>query len=149
MVSEDGKTGWHRTIAEGWRRLWPLTHSDLSRTGDDLRRDADAIESGWLYKQVLVSMYVFEQSSLISFTPPLGCVYTTRWCSVHYILIVPYLGAEISLLRLLCFNQLMGDMWGDNFADLTWCSRGYVRLIMHPLALGNSTFIRTDAALIK
>lgn len=64
-------------------------------------------------------MYVFEQSSLISFTPPLGCVYTTRWCSVHYILIVPYLGAEISLLRLLCFNQLMGDMWGDNFADLT------------------------------
>lgn len=38
--------GLQRTAAavEGWRRrAWPLTNSDLSRTGDDLRSDAEAI----------------------------------------------------------------------------------------------------------
>ena len=37
--------GWQRTETECWRRrVCPFTNSDLSRTGDDLRREAEAIE---------------------------------------------------------------------------------------------------------
>ncbi|WP_422482715.1 hypothetical protein, partial [Pleomorphochaeta sp. DL1XJH-081] len=47
MEREDGAAvGLQRTAAaEGWRRrVWPpLTKSDLSRTGDDLRSEAEAI----------------------------------------------------------------------------------------------------------
>lgn len=44
MVSTEGATGLQRTTeTEGWRSDWPFTHSDLSRTGDDLRREADAM----------------------------------------------------------------------------------------------------------
>uniref|UniRef100_A0A2P2Q1X0 Fructose-bisphosphate aldolase n=1 Tax=Rhizophora mucronata TaxID=61149 RepID=A0A2P2Q1X0_RHIMU len=51
MVMADGAAAWHRTMeAEGWRRVWPFTHADLSRTGDALRSDAEAIiflSFGW------------------------------------------------------------------------------------------------------
>ena len=51
------------TDTELWRRVWPFTQSDLSRTGDDLRRDgaADAIvstaesSSAKLYKSYLLT----------------------------------------------------------------------------------------------
>lgn len=46
MVRGDEEAAVGRTEAEdGWRRRigWPLTKSDLSITGDDLRRDAEAI----------------------------------------------------------------------------------------------------------
>lgn len=46
MVREEAAAvGLHRTeAAEGWRRRdWPLINSDFSRTGDDLRSDAEAI----------------------------------------------------------------------------------------------------------
>lgn len=44
MVRAEGAVGWHRIMeAEGCRRDWPFTNSDLSRTGEDLRSDAEAI----------------------------------------------------------------------------------------------------------
>ena len=53
MVRGEGATGLQRTTeAEVWRRDWPFTHSDLSRTGDDLRREADAeamVDSCYLF----------------------------------------------------------------------------------------------------
>lgn len=43
MVRADGVVGLHLAAdTEVWRSVWPFTHSDLSRTGDDLRRVADA-----------------------------------------------------------------------------------------------------------
>lgn len=45
MVRPDGAVGLHLTtdIEEGWRRsVCPFTHSDLSRTRDDLKQDAEA-----------------------------------------------------------------------------------------------------------
>ena len=42
---EGAAVGWKRTAERGgWRRDWPLTHSHLSRTGEDLRREAEAID---------------------------------------------------------------------------------------------------------
>ena len=45
MVRVEGAVvGWQRTAeTDGCRRDWPLTHSSLSRTGEDLR-EADAID---------------------------------------------------------------------------------------------------------
>lgn len=43
MVRGDEVAGLHLTTeTEGWRRVWPFTHSDLSRTGDGLSRVAEA-----------------------------------------------------------------------------------------------------------
>lgn len=58
MVREDGAIEWLRTAetAGGWRRGWePLTNSDLSRTGDDLRKDAEAIVIFFLFCQEVVT----------------------------------------------------------------------------------------------
>lgn len=43
MVRAEGPLGRLRTETVDWRMAWPLTHSDLSRTGDDdLSKDAEA-----------------------------------------------------------------------------------------------------------
>lgn len=43
MVRPEGPLGRLRTETADWRMAWPLTHSDLSRTGDDdLSKDAEA-----------------------------------------------------------------------------------------------------------
>nr|GMC85265.1 hypothetical protein Iba_chr04cCG19530 [Ipomoea batatas] len=42
MLKPEEGAEWHRTRdIEGWRRACPFKNSVLSRTGDDLRRDAD------------------------------------------------------------------------------------------------------------
>lgn len=42
MVSAGEPLGWQRTMETAdWRMAWPLTHSDLSRTGDDLSKEAE------------------------------------------------------------------------------------------------------------
>lgn len=44
MFVAEVAVGWQRTTeTEGWRRVWPFTHSDLSRIVEDLRKDAEAI----------------------------------------------------------------------------------------------------------
>lgn len=61
MLRAEEDTGWQRTAVAtaGWRRRGcPLTNSDLSRTGDDLRRDADAIFSLFFFSDK--KQYLFE-----------------------------------------------------------------------------------------
>lgn len=67
-VSPEGEMGWTWTMeTEGWRRVWPLTHSDLSKTGADFIREAEAIfyEKCMIWKNLTFSC--FTSSLLLSF----------------------------------------------------------------------------------
>lgn len=102
MVRAEGLVGLHLTTdAEGWRRVWPFTHSDLSRTSEDLSRDGDAEAIDEHYHNLISYRTTFVLASL---------PHMQRFRFI-------YSSQVMSRLRLLWANLSSLDMW-----TITWAS---------------------------
>lgn len=102
------------TETEGWRRVWPFTHSDLSSTGADLRRDAEAIAFFALLTLLLLLLLCYLISSPLGQALSLSLL-TTKALTL-YIFIYSCLSGVFALqrmanMRLPCADQYRSAMW--------------------------------------